>query len=63
MDFYANEGKAVTIQVGERTFARHAIKTRFVEIGDDYLELMRTYVLPVYQEAVSYTISEPTRPY
>ena len=58
MDFYANEGKAVTIQVGERTFARHAIKTRFVEIGDDYLELMRTYVLPVYQEGDILSMSE-----
>lgn len=49
MEFYANEGKVVRIQVGERTFDRHAIQTRFVNVGDDYIELVREYVLPVYQ--------------
>ena len=49
MEFFANEGKVVRIQVGERTFDRHAIQTRFVNLGDDYVELVREYVLPVYQ--------------
>ncbi len=49
MEFFANEGKVVHIQVGERTFARHAVKTRFVEVGDDYIELVREYALPLYQ--------------
>ena len=46
MEFYANEGKVVRITVGNRTFDRHAIKTRFVNLGDDYVELVREYVVP-----------------
>lgn len=49
MEFYANEGKVVRIQVGDRVFDRHAIQTRFVNLGDDYVELVREYVLPYYQ--------------
>lgn len=49
MDFYANDGKVVRIQVGDRLFDRHAIQTRFVNLGDDYVELVREYVLPIYQ--------------
>lgn len=49
MEFYANEGKAVRIKVGERIFDRHAIQTRFVKVGDDYIELVKEYVLPFYQ--------------
>ncbi len=49
MEFKANEGKVVRIAVGDRQFDRHAIKTRFVELGDDYVELVKEYVLPYYQ--------------
>lgn len=49
MEFKANEGKVVRIKVGDREFDRHAIKTRFVQLGDDYVELVREYVLPYYQ--------------
>lgn len=58
MDFYANEGKAVTEEVGRRTFARHAVKTRFVNVGDDYIELLREYVLPIYKEGDILSSSE-----
>ncbi len=58
MEFYANEGKAVHIEVGGRAFARHAIKTRFVEIGDDYIELVRRFVLPVHQPGDILSMSE-----
>ncbi len=58
MEFIANEGKVVRIQVGDRTFDRHAIKTRFVELGDDYVELVREYVLPYYQEGDILSSSE-----
>lgn len=58
MDFYANEGKAVTVEVGGRTFARHAVKTRFVNVGDDYIELLREYVLPIYKEGDILSSSE-----
>lgn len=49
MDFYANEGKAVTIQANGKTYARHAIETHFVQVGESYLDLIEKYVKPVYQ--------------
>jgi len=58
MEFYANEGKAVHISVGSRNFARHAIKTKFVEIGDNYIDLVREFVLPVYQPGDILSMSE-----
>jgi len=58
MEFYANEGKRVEIKVGERTFARHAIKTHFVQLGEDYIDLIRKYVVPVYQPGDLVSISE-----
>ena len=58
MEFYANDGKAVYIEAGGRKFARHAVKTRFVNVGDDYVELVREYVLPVYQPGDILSCSE-----
>jgi len=49
-EFKANEGKEVNIQVGDRVFARHAIATHFVQVGESYLDLVKKYVLPVWQE-------------
>ena len=49
MDFYANEGKNVTIEVNGRRYARHAITTHFVQVGESYLDLFEKYVKPVYQ--------------
>lgn len=40
MDFYANEGKAVTIQANGKTYARHAITTHFVQVGENYIDLL-----------------------
>ncbi len=49
MDFYANEGKNVMIKAKGRRYARHAITTHFVQVGESYLELIQKYVLPIYQ--------------
>lgn len=49
MDFYANEGKAVAIQANGRTYARHAIETHFVQVGESYIDLIEKYVKPLYQ--------------
>ena len=49
MEFKANEGKSVTIQAMGKTWARHAIQTHFVQVGESYLDLIEKYVLPVYQ--------------
>ena len=40
-EFKANEGKQVNIQVGDRTFARHAIATHFVQVGESYMDLIQ----------------------
>ena len=58
MEFRANEGKSVNIQVGERTFARHAIHTHFVQVGESYVDLIAKYVQPIYQEGDILSSSE-----
>ena len=58
MDFYANEGKAVTIQANGKTYARHAIETHFVQVGESYIDLIEKYVKPVYQSGDILSSSE-----
>ena len=40
------------------TYIRTPIKTHFVELGEDLIEVIRTYVSPVWQEGDFITISE-----
>lgn len=49
MEFRANEGKNVNIVVNGRTYARHAIQTHFVQVGESYVDLVERYVKPLYQ--------------
>ena len=49
MEFQANEGKSVTIEAGGKTYARHAIQTHFVQVGESYVDLVEQYVKPLYQ--------------
>lgn len=58
MELYANEGKELYLQVGDKTYARHAIQTHFIGIGEDYVELVRKYVAPIYQEGDILSTSE-----
>lgn len=58
MEFYANEGKNVEIEVNGQTYMRHAIKTRFVKVGESYLDIYKEYVLPLYQEGDIVSTSE-----
>lgn len=58
MEFHANEGKNVEIEVNGTTYLRHAIKTRFVKQGEDYIELFREYVSPIYEEGDIVSSSE-----
>lgn len=58
MDFYANEGKTVTIQVNGKTFARHAVTTHFVQVGENYIDLLERYVKPIYQPGDILSASE-----
>lgn len=58
MEFYANEGKNVEIEVNGQVYMRHAIKTRFVQIGESYIDFFREYALPLYQEGDIISTSE-----
>ncbi len=50
MKFIANKGKKVEIEMGGEIYLRHAIKTRFVKQGENYLKLLEEYVLPIYEK-------------
>ena len=58
MDFKANEGKKVEIEVGGKIYKRHAIKTHFVKPNEDYIEFIKTYVSPIYEEGDIISLSE-----
>ncbi|MGN0518777.1 MAG: F420-0--gamma-glutamyl ligase [Acutalibacteraceae bacterium] len=58
MEFYANEGKNVEIEVNGQIYMRHAIKTRFVKVGESYIDVYKEYVLPLYQEGDIVSTSE-----
>lgn len=58
MEFYANPGKKVDIKVEGKTFLRHSIRTHFVSEGENYLDIIKQYVSPIYQEGDILSISE-----
>lgn len=58
MEFIANDGKKVEIEVGNNVFLRHAIRTRFITTQDNYVDVMREYVSGVYQKGDFVSISE-----
>lgn len=58
MEFVANKGKSVEIEVDGRIYQRHAVKTRFVTQNDDYIDLLREYVAGIYHEGDIVSISE-----
>lgn len=47
--FSANSGRNLEITVGDETYLRLPIKTHFVTVGEDHLELLKTYVAPHIQ--------------
>ena len=58
MELTANEGKRVRIETPVGTFARYAIKTHFIEVGENYIDLVKQYIVPIYQEGDMVSISE-----
>ncbi len=58
MDLQANEKKNVEIEVDGKVFCRYAIKTHFVQTGEDYIELYKKYIEPIYQEGDIVSTSE-----
>jgi len=45
-----NEGKSLEKHIEGKCFQRIPVKTHFVKLGENYLDLIRQYVLPMYQE-------------
>lgn len=58
MEFYSNKEKEVEIKVNGSKFLRHAIKTRFIKPNEDYIDILRQYVMPIYQKYDIISISE-----
>lgn len=54
----ANENKKLEIQVDEEIYLRYAIPTHYVQIGEEYIEIIKKYVVPHYQEGDILSISE-----
>lgn len=50
LEFFSNDGKNVEIEVNGVLYKRHAVITRFVEIGDSYTDLVKEYILPIYEQ-------------
>ena len=58
VEFIANEGKNVEIEVNGNIYLRHAIKTRFIKQGESYIDVFREYVSPIYEEGDIVSSSE-----
>lgn len=53
-----NENKNLRIETSFGPYDRGAIRTHFVAVGEDYIELVKQYVLPHYQEGDILSIAE-----
>ena len=58
MELKANDGKDLEMKIGDDTYLRYAIKTRFVKQGDSYIDLFKEYISPIYQEGDIVSSSE-----
>ena len=58
MELKVNESKVLCRTVEGVTYERYAIPTRFVNIGDDYIEFKREFAQPHMQEGDFLSISE-----
>ncbi len=58
MEFVANDGKKVEITINNNIYLRHAIKTRFITLNDNYIEVIREYVSGIYEKGDIISISE-----
>ena len=58
MELKANDNKELEIEVDGVKYNRYAIKTHYVQIGENYIDIIEKYVKPVYQEGDFISISE-----
>ena len=50
MEFRANSGRNVIIEVNNEKYLRHAIETHYIQIGESYIDIIEKYVKPIYKE-------------
>ena len=58
MEFFVYVGKKIEIEVNGIVYLRHAIKTRFIKQGENYIDIFKEYVLPIYNEGDIISSSE-----
>ena len=58
MELKANDNKNLRIEVEGESFNRYAIKTHYVQIGENYIDIIEKYVKPYYQDGDFISISE-----
>lgn len=58
IDIKPNTGRELEISVDGRVYDRFPIKTHFIKIGEDYIELVKKYVLPYYKDGDILSMSE-----
>ena len=58
MEFKANPNKKIEIKLGDKTYKRHAIETHYVQIGENYIDIIEKYVKPIYEDGDIISISE-----
>ncbi len=58
MEFVSNDGKKVEIKVDNNVYLRHTIKTRFITLNDNYIDVIREYVSGIYEDGDIISISE-----
>lgn len=58
MELNANSKKQLNISTSTGEYSRYAIKTHFVNAGENYFDLFDKYVVPHYQEGDIISVSE-----
>lgn len=58
MELGANENKEILREVNGKKFNRYAIKTHFVKIGENYIDIIEKYIKPIYKAGDFISISE-----
>lgn len=58
MEFYANEHKKLEITVEGDVYLRGAVKTHFINLGEDYIKIIEDYIKPHYVDGDILSISE-----
>ena len=58
MELKANENKEILRKVNGCKFNRYAIKTHFIQIGENYIDIIEKYIKPIYKQGDFISISE-----